>query len=157
MYTAFEKEATSCCLLVKRAEEQRWQKVDDSTWASAGPWSLFLLCQMRANSNVLSHSQELDAVQALAWKLTGKICGGKLKYLNSTWMSYALGGVTNTYAASNHISAGSGKKLSSWAIILEERAWNTDQENSLFNRSQQKRDLWSCQYSPRIQEGQTKI
>lgn len=47
----------------------------------------------REQTSVLSQSQELDAVQGLAWKPTGKIYGGKLKYLNFTWMSYALGGV----------------------------------------------------------------
>lgn len=67
--------------------------VDDSTRAVVGVWSLLLVCQMRANSHVLSHSRELDAVRALAWKPTPKVSGGKLKYLNFTWMSYALGGV----------------------------------------------------------------
>lgn len=64
-------------------------------------------------------------------------------YLNVLCFEWSL---TNTYAASNHVSAGNGKKLSSWAIKLvqnRERAQNTDQENSLFNRSHQnKRSLF---------------
>lgn len=58
-------------------------------------------------------------------------------YLNVLCFGWSL---TNVYALSNHVCAGNGKKLSSWAIILvqnQERARNTHQENSLFNRSHQ--------------------
>lgn len=87
--------------------------VDDSTWAIAGSPFLFFLCQMRANFSAKPKSGtgcRAGASMKAYWKdLWWKAQIPEL-YLNVLCFGWSL---TNTYAASNYVNAGNGKKLSS--------------------------------------------